>query len=69
MNDHIALCKDLKLTYGSLPPPKSFCVLIRGQVIGIEGYFFRLQDAQDVFYTTGDQQIGIARQDGLLDEP
>lgn len=56
------VCKDLKLTYRSLPPPKSLCVLIRGQVIGIEGDFFRLQDAQDVFYTTGDQQVGIARQ-------
>lgn len=63
------LRKDFKLTYRSLPPPKSLCVLIRGQVIGIEGDFLRLQDAQDVFYISGDQQVGTARQGGLLDQP
>ena len=63
------LCKEFKLTHRSLPPPKSLCVLIRGQVIGIEGNVLRLQDAQDVFYTTGNQRVGTARQGGPLDEP
>ena len=67
MNSHVA--QRLKLTYRSLPPPKSLCILIRGQVIGIEGDFLRLQDAQDVFYTTGDQRVGTAMQGGPLDEP
>jgi hypothetical protein len=65
----VTLHKDFELTHRSLPPPKSLCVLVRGEVIGIEGDFLCLQDAQDIFYTIGDQRVGTARQGGPLDEP
>lgn len=67
MNGHAR--KDLTLTQRSLPPPKALCVFVRGKVIGIECDFLRLQDTQDVFYTTGDQRVGTARQGSPLDIP
>lgn len=57
------------LTQRCFPPPKFFRVLVGGQIIGIECDILRLQDAQDVFYTTSDQRVGTARWGGSFDTP
>ena len=51
------------LTQRSFPSPKPLCFLVRGQVIRAERDFLRLEDAQDVFYTTGDQSVLQSRSD------